>query len=450
MSAALLGGWGRFPRLRCQIFRPERRAAVAETLAAKAAPTYIARGLGRSYGDAALNADGGVVVHDRLDRVLAFDEARGVLHCEAGVSIADILTSWLPRGWFPPVTPGTKFVTIGGAIAADVHGKNHHRDGTIAAFVDELTLLTADGETLTCSRAERADVFWATVGGMGLTGMILDAHLRLRPVESAWMRVDYRKARDLDETLAVFASSDAGSPYSVAWIDCLARGRATGRAVLMHGDHASAADVRATGRAPAAMPRGMRASVPFDVPGVFLNSLSVRAFNAVYYAAHRDARRLVDVERFFYPLDGVAHWNRLYGRHGLAQYQVVLPPDEGTRGLVTLLERLSASGRPSFLAVLKRLGAANPGLLSFPRDGYTLALDLPVRAGLVEFLRDLDRLVIARGGRVYLAKDATTTAESVRAMYPRLDEFRAVKARLDPRGVLSSSLARRLGLCPPS
>jgi decaprenylphospho-beta-D-ribofuranose 2-oxidase len=446
VTPTVLGGWGRFPLARCQVFRPERRAAVAETLAAKAAPTFIARGLGRSYGDAALNADGGVIVHDRLDRVLGFDAARGALHCEAGVSIADILRWWLPRGWFPSVTPGTKSVTLGGAIAADIHGKNHHRDGTNAAVVDELTLLTAEGETLRCSRTEHADVFWATVGGMGLTGMILDARLRLRPVETAWLRVDYRKARDLDETLSVFASSDAGSLYSVAWIDCLARGRATGRTVIMHGEHATVAEARAAGHAPFEIPRGVAATVPVDMPGALLNPLSVRVFNAVYYAAHREARRLVSVDRFFYPLDGVAHWNRLYGRRGLAQYQIVLPPDEARRGLVTLLERLSGSGRPSFLAVLKRFGPEGPGLLSFPRDGYTLALDLPVRDGLVAFLRELEGVVLARGGRVYLAKDATTSPEAVRAMYPRLDEFLAIKARLDPRGVLSSSLARRLGL----
>jgi len=444
--STVLGGWGRFPLARCHVFRPERRAAVAEILAAKSAPTFIARGLGRSYGDAALNADGGVIAHDRLDRVLAFDAGRGVLHCEAGVSIADVLRWWLPRGWFPPVTPGTKFVTLGGAIAADVHGKNHHRDGTIAMFVEALTLLTADGETVRCSRTEHADVFWATVGGMGLTGMILDVRLRLRPVETAWLRVEHRKARDLDETLGIFASKDADALYSVAWIDCLARGRATGRTIMMHGDHATVAEVREAGRAPFVTPQGAAATVPFDAPGALLNPLTVRLFNAVFYTAHRDACRLVSVERFFYPLDAVTHWNRLYGRRGLVQYQIVLPLDEAERGLMTLLERLSASGRPSFLAVLKRLGPEDPGLLSFPREGYTLALDLPVRDGIVEFLRDLDRIVLARGGRVYLAKDSTTTPDAVRAMYPRLDEFQAIAARLDPRGVLSSSLARRLGL----
>jgi FAD/FMN-containing dehydrogenase len=439
-----LGGWGRFPVERCHVFRPERRAAVAETLAAKAASSFIARGLGRSYGDAALNAEAGVIVHDRLDRVLGFDASTGLLHCEAGVSFADILASWLPRGWFPPVTPGTKFVTVGGAIAADVHGKNHHRDGTLGASIETFTLLTADGDTLHCSPTEHAEVFWATVGGMGLTGMILDARFRLRRVESPWLRVDYRKARDLDETLAIFAASDAASPYSVAWIDCLARGRTTGRAVIMHGDHATAAEARRSSSAT----RPRRHAVPFDMPGLLLNPLSVRAFNGLYYAAHHDERALVHVERFFYPLDGIAHWNRLYGRRGFVQYQAVLPPAESARGLVDLLQRLSASGRPSFLAVLKRLGPANPGLLSFPREGYTLALDLPVRDGLVDFLRALDRVVLERGGRIYLAKDATTTPDTFRAMYPRLDEFRAVKARLDPRGVLSSSLGRRLGIVP--
>ena len=417
MSDGDLSGWGRFPVARCQVFRPERRAAVAETLAAKAAPHYIARGLGRSYGDAAINAGGGVVVHDRLNRMRGFDPVTGVLDCEGGTSFAEILETWLPRGWFPAVTPGTKFVTVGGAIAADVHGKNHHRDGTFSSFVEDFTLLTADGEVLSCSRRQHADVFWATVGGLGLTGMILDARVRLRAVESSWLRVDYRRARNLGDTLSAFAASDADSPYSVAWIDCLARGKSLGRAVLMHGDHATAADARAARHAAFPPLRPGRLAVPIDVPGVFLNPLSMRLFNTVYYAAHGDAAgRLVDCDRFFYPLDGVAQWNRLYGRNGFTQYQVALPPEEGERGLVELLARLSGSGRPSFLAVLKRLGPQGPGLLSFPRDGYTLALDLPVRPGLVEFLGELDRLVLARGGRVYLAKDATATAEVVRAM----------------------------------
>jgi decaprenylphospho-beta-D-ribofuranose 2-oxidase len=450
MTPTILGGWGRFPLARCHVFRPERRAEVAATLAAKAVPSFIARGLGRSYGDAALNDDGGVIVHDRLDRMLHFDAATGELLCEAGISFADIIDWGVPRGWFPPVTPGTKFVTMGGAVAADVHGKNHHRDGTLASFVQALTLLTADGETLRCSRAERPDVFWATVGGMGLTGMILDVRLRLRAVESSWLRVDYRKAPDLERTLAAFAEGDAGSPYSVAWIDCLARGRAMGRAVIMHGDHASAAESRAAGRARVAPRRGPALTIPFDVPGVLLNPLTMGLFNAAYYAAHPEARgRLVDIDRFFYPLDGIGAWNRFYGRHGFVQYQAVVPGHEGVRGLVALLDRLSRSGRPSFLAVLKRLGPANPGLLSFPREGYTLALDMPVRAGLLDLMRELDRLVLDHGGRVYLAKDATTTPQAVRLMYPRLDEFRAVKARLDPRGVISSSLARRLGLVSP-
>jgi FAD/FMN-containing dehydrogenase len=270
-------------------------------------------------------------------------------------------------------------------------------------------------------------------------------------VESSWLRVDYRKARDLEETLGVFAASDDKAPYSVAWIDCLARGRAMGRAVIIHGDHARAADARAAGHPPFAQPRGARLTVPIDVPGVFLNPHTMRLFNAAYYASQHDKPgRLVDADAFFYPLDGVGQWNRLYGRAGFIQYQAVLPQADGWKGLVELLDRISASGRASFLAVLKRLGPGNPGLLSFPREGYTLALDIPVRPGLTDDVRQFDRIVLDHGGRLYLAKDSTTTADAVRLMYPRLDEFREVKARLDPRGVISSSLARRLGIVSPA
>lgn len=442
----VLTGWGRTAPTAAVVHEASNDDDVVKSASSAPPRGVIGRGLGRSYNDAAQNAGGLVVDVSRSRRFHSFDPSTGVARVAAGVSIADLIEVCLPLGWFPPVTPGTRHVTVGGAIAADVHGKNHHGDGTLANFLESLTLLTAEGKALHCSRTEHADVFWATVGGLGLTGMILDARLRLRRVESSWLRVDYRRARDLDATLAAFAAADAAARYSVAWIDCLGRGRAMGRAVIMHGEHATAAEATAAGRAPFTAVRAGALAVPFDMPGALLSPLSVRLFNAAYYAAHRDGTRLVHFERFFYPLDGIAQWNRLYGRHGFTQYQVALPPEAGERGLVALLERLSGSGRPSFLAVLKRFGPQGPGMLSFPREGYTLALDLPVRPGLVEFLAELDRLVLARGGRVYLAKDATTTADAVRAMYPRLDEFRAIKARLDPRGVLSSSLARRLGL----
>jgi FAD/FMN-containing dehydrogenase len=438
-----LSGWGRFPVESCRVFRPERHEELCALLSSSAAPTYIARGLGRSYGDAALNRDSGVVSQLRLNHFLSFDARSGVVECEAGVSLAELIDVFLPRGLFLPVTPGTKFVTLGGAIAADVHGKNHHCDGTIGNFVLDLKLLTPAGEILTCSPAENADVFRATLGGMGLTGMILSA--RLRPVESAYVVADYHRAASLDDALARFAESDERYQYSVAWVDCLAAGRAMGRGVLMRGNHAPAEAVRRETKQPLALPQKPRLRVPLDVPSFVLNPLTIGAFNAVYYAVHGDAAdRLVDLDSFFYPLDAIHDWNRMYGRRGFVQYQLALPLDGGREGLVEILERLAKTHRPSFLAVLKRFGPQNDGMLSFPFAGYTLAMDIPAANGLVAFLHELDRIVLRRGGRVYLAKDAVLEPETFAEMYPRLGEFRAVRERLDPRGVLSSSLGRRL------
>ncbi|HEX8694941.1 MAG TPA: FAD-binding oxidoreductase [Longimicrobium sp.] len=441
-SVQRLSGWGRHPVETCRVYRPEKTSELGEVLAVRPEGGVVSRGLGRAYGDAALNGGGAVVSHLRLGRMLAFDQASGVLEAEGGASFADVVDAFLPRGWFLPVTPGTKHVTLGGAIACDVHGKNHHRDGTIAAFVESFRLLTPARGVLTCSRAENAELFWATLGGMGLTGAVLSARLRLLPVESAWVAVDHARTADLDCALERFAD-DAGYRYSVAWVDCLARGRRLGRGVLMRGDHAPASRVSGD---PFARRREGRLGVPLDAPSFALNRFTVGAFNRLYHALHRDrAGVLVPLEKFFYPLDGVRGWNRLYGRRGFVQHQSVVPPDRAD-ALARLLERVAKAGRASFLAVLKRFGPANQGLLSFPRDGYTLALDFPVAPGLAELLRDLDRIVLDAGGRVYLAKDAALDRAAFAAMYPDAERFRAVKACVDPDGVLSSSLARRVGL----
>jgi FAD/FMN-containing dehydrogenase len=442
-----LSGWGRFPVEDCSVYRPESQHQLAAILESGAQPSFISYGLGRSYGDAFLNRQGGVVCHTRLNRFLAFDAQAGVLECEAGVSLAEILKYFLPRGFFLPVTPGTKFVTVGGAIAADVHGKNHHQDGTFGNFVLDFRLLTPNGEKLSCSPNGYPDIFWATLGGMGLTGVILSARIRLRPVESAWVLVDYQKATNLEDALERMTESDVRYQYSVAWIDCLATGRHMGRAVLMRGNHAPAKELPASLRGPLAEPFRRRWTLPFDLPSLALNSLTVRAFNSFYYSLHRNAaRQFVDLEKFFYPLDAIHHWNRLYGHRGFVQYQVALPLEGGLEGLEEVLTRLARSRRASFLAVLKRFGKPNPGLLSFPIEGYTLALDLPVARGLIPLLHELDRVVLDYGGRIYLAKDAVTTWQSFTAMYPKLEQFRAIKSRLDPRGRLSSSQARRLAI----
>ena len=443
-----LSGWGRFPVEECRVFRPERTGGIAEILESGGEPSYIARGVGRSYGDASLNGGAGVISFERLNRFLAFDPETGVLEAEAGATLAEILESFLPRGIFLPVTPGTKFVTLGGAIAHDVHGKNHHRVGSISNFVESLRLQTVSGEILDCSPAENSDVFFATVGGAGLTGFIRSARLRLQPVETAHVVVDFEKTRDLEGAIAAMNESDHLYEFSVAWIDCLARGASLGRSVLMRANPAKRSDLSGgrSARPLALRERGGRL-IPFDFPGGLLNPRTVGAFNALFYAAHRTTPgRLADFDSFFYPLDSIRHWNRMYGRRGFVQYQVAFPPETGPAGLARLLERVSSSGRASFLGVLKRFGAAGRGLLSFPFPGYTLALDIPVSEGLVGFLRDLDSLVLEHGGRLYLAKDAATTAAAFAAMYPRLPEFLAIKARLDPEYKLSSSQARRLAI----
>lgn len=440
-----LSGWGRYPQETCHVYRPEKNSGVPDILKSGSDHSYISRGLGRSYGDAALNQEGGVISHTRLNRFLSFDKETGVLECEAGVSFAEIIQHFLSRGYFLPVTPGTKFVTVGGAVAADIHGKNHHRDGSLGNFICQLDLLAPGGQVFTCSPRENPEIFWATLGGMGLTGIILRARMRLRRVETAYIQVDYQRARNLDEALSAMTETDDRYEYSVAWIDCLARGPSLGRSILMRGNHARASELGRGHSDPLALPPPAKFKAPFDLPRFALNRFSVRAFNALYYARYSNAEsRLVHFEKFFYPLDAIENWNRLYGKRGFVQYQVALPLEKGQECLVALLERLAQSGRASFLAVLKRFGEGNSGLLSFPMKGYTLALDLPYTRELIAFLQELDTVVVRYGGRIYLAKDAVQTPETFAAGYPRLKEFRSVQHQIDPQRRLASSLARRL------
>jgi decaprenylphospho-beta-D-ribofuranose 2-oxidase len=445
-------GWGRFPVATSQVFRPEKRSALGEILQDGLLSNVVPRGLGRSYGDAAINgAQGGVVDVTRLNRFLSFDESTGVLTAEAGVSLAEIIETFLPRGFFPPVTPGTKFVTLGGAVASDVHGKNHEVDGTITTFIDRFTLLVPSGEVLTCSRSEHSDVFWATVGGMGLTGFILTVTLRLRRIETSYQVVDYLQLPNLD---AAFKAFEAGHSqrYSVAWIDCLGTGKSLGRSVLMLGDDATPDQVKKAGKTdllPVCHQLKRKAAIPVDFPSWVLNPLSIRAFNEAFYLKNRTTHgKLVDYDTYYYPLDFVNGWSRMYGGRGFLQYQFVLPPETAYEGLTRILGELAKHGAASFLAVLKRFGAENEGLLSFPKPGYTLALDIPWREGLVEMLQRLDEVVLKYKGRTYLAKDAVLKPEMIRAMYPRLAEFQAIRNRLDPNNRLSSALGRRTGLVP--
>jgi len=440
----LLSGWGRTAPTRAGVVRPGSVADLVGTLERE--PAVIARGLGRAYGDAAQNAGSTVLDTTGLRRVVALDLERGVVTAEAGLDLGSLIALVLPHGWFVPVTPGTRHVTLGGAIACDVHGKNHHVDGSFSRHVESLELVTPGGRV----RELRPDDerFAATAGGMGLTGVIARVRLRLIPVTSAFMRVTTRRAGDLDELMAAMRERDAQFRYSVAWIDCLQRGAALGRGIVLWGDHAEAGELPAKlRRAPLAYANTVRLGVPDVVPSGLLNTHTAKAFNALWFAKAPAGER-VSYERiaaYFHPLDAVAGWNRLYGRRGFVQYQAVVP-DAAADAVRALLERVSGAGTSSFLAVLKRFGQGT-GMMSFPMPGWTLALDIPAGArDLAAVLDELDELVVAARGRVYLAKDARVRPELLGAMYPDLPRWRAVQRSIDPEAAMRSDLAVRLGL----
>ncbi|MGW7199901.1 FAD-binding protein [Streptomyces chryseus] len=444
-------GWGRTaPTTAARLVRPRSYEEAADAVLDCAAPGArggIARGLGRAYGDAAQNAGGCVLDMTGLDRVRTIDARDGVVVCDAGVSLHRLMEVLLPLGWFVPVTPGTRYVTVGGAIGADIHGKNHHVSGSFSRHVVSLDLLTADGEV--CTVPAGTDLFDATAGGMGLTGVILSATVRLLPVETSLMSVDTERAADLDDLMDRLAATDHRYRYSVAWIDLLARGAAMGRSVLTRGEHAplDALGGRAR-REPLAFRPGRLPAAPGFVPEGLLGRASVGLFNALWYRRAPRARtgELQKLPAFFHPLDGVPHWNRVYGRGGFVQYQFVVGYGQ-EEALRRIVGRISRRGCPSFLAVLKRFGDGDPGWLSFPVPGWTLALDVPAGLpGLGAFLDELDEEVVAAGGRVYLAKDSRLRPDLLAAMYPRLADFRALRAELDPRGVFTSDLSRRLSL----
>jgi len=411
----------------------------------------LARGLGRSYGDAAQNAGGAVLDLTGLDEVFRLDSPTGRLAVSAGVSLDAVMRATIPRGWFVPVTPGTRQVTVGGAIAADIHGKNHHVDGSFCAQVERLELCSPEGP-VGISPSSDPELFWATAGGMGLTGVVTEATFSLVPIETSAMSVDTERAADLDDVMARMQEGDHRYRYSVAWIDCMAGGAGLGRSVLTRAHHGRLAELSADAAGdPLAFAPRPAATVPDWWPGGLVNRLSVRAFNEAWFrhAPRMERARLHSVATFFHPLDGVHGWNRLYGGRGFVQYQFVVPYGE-EQTLRQIVTRLGKSGCPSFLAVLKRFGPSNPGPLSFPIPGWTLAVDLPVGpAELAILLDDLDEMVANAGGRVYLAKDARLRPELLATMYPRLDEWRQVQSRVDPEGVLRSDLARRLELCAP-
>ncbi|MDE3044325.1 MAG: FAD-binding oxidoreductase [Acidobacteriota bacterium] len=441
MSGTSLTGWGRTGFSQARVLRPRHDDEIAQIY--RDERFVIARGLGRSYGDAA-QLGGGVVLDNRGFDQIGPVAADGTVRLGAGVSFDELLTVALPLGWFVPVTPGTRQVTMGGALGADVHGKNHHVDGSFASHVRALRVVTPQG-TFEVSPERDPELFWGTFGAMGLTGFVTELTLALAPVETDQVLVDTDRFDNLEAVMNAMIDGDANYHYSVAWVDCMTRGKHLGRAILTRGEHATRDEVAEVSlRAP----RTGRLRVPFAPPSGLLNRASVRAFNELWFrsAPRHEAREPQSIQSFFHPLDGVRDWNLLYGKRGFVQYQFVVP-DEHAATIEAVITRLSSAKVASFLAVLKRFGPGNRGPLSFPRAGWTLALDLPVGAPtLARVLDELDDLVLEAGGRIYFAKDARLDAAKVGAMYPRLGEFRELKERVDPRGQLTSDLARRLHL----
>lgn len=430
-----LSGWGRYPLPENQsiTFRDE------ETLRLLLAQSdeVIAFGNGRSYGDSALN--------DRIIRCkphnffLGFDAQSGDLNVQAGVLLSEILRAFVHRGWFLKITPGTSLITVGGAIASDVHGKNHHQAGCFSECVESFHLMLPDGEVVSCSRQQNHDLFKATCGGMGLTGIILDVQITLQRINSAFLNQQTIKTANLKETFEAF-EQNKNTPYSVAWLDCLAKGEKLGRSLLITGNFRDDGELSYSPKS--------RPGVPCNFPGFALNQWSIKAFNALYYgkAKHGQSSQLVDIDSFFYPLDAIGNWNRIYGKKGFVQYQFVMPKDSSYDGLHEILDNISRRGKGSFLAVLKLCGVANDNHLSFPLEGYSLALDFKIEPGIFDLLNLLDEIVVQHGGRIYLAKDARVSRDVYENGYPQIEAFRALRQQYEMNKKFNSLQSRRLGI----
>jgi decaprenylphospho-beta-D-ribofuranose 2-oxidase len=444
-----LTGWGRTAPSVAEVLHPRTRQEIAEAVAGAGPRGIVARGLGRSYGDPAQNGGGRVLDLTALDRILDVDLEHGRAVVEPGVSLQQLMQAMLPFGYFVPVTPGTRYVTVGGAIACDIHGKSHHADGSFAQHVVSLDLLLADGIVRTLTPEADPELFWATAGGMGLTGIVLQATLQMMPVETSRILVETKRVADLDEAMERMAETDADYRFSVASLDNLATGPALGRGWVESGNFATRDQLPPKLRAtPLAFSPKPLATMPDVFPSGLLNRRTIRIMNeANFRRAPKSAHsHLASIGGFFHPLDAIHGWNRVYGGAGFLQYQFVVP-FEAAATLRRIVERVAVQGAPSFVTVLKRFGPASPGYLSFPTDGWTLTYDFPTGTpGLTGLLNWMDAQVLDAGGRLYLAKDSRMSAQDLAAMYPRLEDFRKVRAEVDPHGVFVSDQSRRLSL----
>ncbi len=431
-----ISGWGNYPVIDSKIIQPGSFQS-ARHLLSQHQFNGIVRGKGRSYGDSSLAKT--VLQTASLDHYLQFDEQSGSLTCQAGVELADILDTFVPRGWFLPVTPGTKYISVGGAVASDVHGKNHHLDGSFCDHVQSLKLLLANGEITECSESLHTDLFHATCGGMGLTGVILEVTFTLKKIQSSQIEQTTIKVANLDLLFDLFEENHQ-STYSVAWLDCLSSGSKQGRSLLFLGEHSLNNQFSNQVKRPL--------NVPVMLPGFILNRYTSQAFSELYYylGPKTESMQAVHYNPYFYPLDSIHNWNRIYGKRGFVQYQFVIPRENGKEGIKTILDRITSSKRGSFLSVLKAFGKGNNNLLSFPTEGYTLALDFKIYDGLFEFLDTLDEIVLEYGGRIYLAKDARMSESVFKNSYPEWQKFVQLREQYGADKVFNSHQSRRLGL----
>ena len=428
-------GWGRYPVVQSEILLPQTENDCLHLI--KEHSSLIPRGLGRSYGDSANSST--VLQSSYLDHYIHFDQDNGVLVCQSGVSIQEILKLIIPKGWFIPVTPGTSYVTIGGAIASDVHGKNHHLSGAFSEHLISFDLMLASGEIVQVTRTGTPDLFHATCGGMGLTGVVLTATIQLKAIQSSNIIQTTIKANCLEEICFQF-EQNSQSTYSVAWIDCLAKGKQLGRSLLMTGEHAQDGILK--------LDKKKSLNVPVDVPSILLNQYTIKAFNALYYHKTFFQNQITTLayKPYFYPLDTLSNWNRLYGKNGFIQYQFVIPKAVGVQGLKNILTTIADSGKGSFLAVLKMFGPENENYLSFPQQGYTLALDFKLSIAVIQLIERLDAMIVDMGGRVYLTKDALMSEAFFKKTYPKWEKFQEVRAKYGALGKFSSDQSKRLGL----
>ena len=430
-----LMSWGMYPKIKNTVFKFDKKKALRQII--NEHDELIPYGNGRSYGDSALSSN--IINVKPKDYFIDFDEKSGLLHVQAGVLLSEILESYVPRGWFLKVTPGTKLITVGGAIASDTHGKNHHVEGCFSECVQAFEIMLADGKIVTCSKETTPELFKATCGGMGLTGVILDAKIYLKKINSQYIDQITIKTKNLKETFEAFEEYK-DKPYSVAWIDCLAKGNKVGKCLLMVGDF------RDDGKLDYKLKP--QKSIPFNFPSFALNNWSVRAFNWLYYrkVKERVSKQRVDIDSFFYPLDAIGHWNRIYGKNGFTQYQFILPKETSYEGLEEILSAISKSGKGSFLAVLKLYGKANENYLSFPIEGYSLALDFKIEKGLFDLLNKLDEIVVKHQGRIYLTKDVRVSKETFEKGYPHIETFRQFRKENQMDSKFQSLQSKRVGI----